>query len=94
MNSFMNTHTHTHTHNTPCHQVFSKTEIAGPGFINAYLNPQWVAAQVYSVVKWFSVFSSVSSSISRSISGFINAYLNPQWVVAEAPILKSIWYRE
>jgi arginyl-tRNA synthetase len=32
-------------------EVLVKTEIAGPGFINAYLNPQWVAAQCAKILK-------------------------------------------
>nr|MDT0250410.1 arginine--tRNA ligase [Endozoicomonas sp.] len=31
--------------------IASKTEIAGPGFINIYLDPQWLAGTVQSVVK-------------------------------------------
>ena len=35
----------------PPSDVFAKTEVAGPGFINAYLNPAWVASQFAQVVK-------------------------------------------
>ena len=32
-------------------EVFIKTDIAGPGFINAYLNPKWVATEFARILK-------------------------------------------